>query len=145
MTPPLTKNERDERVARRALERGGDHPGEPVLRKSRRKISHPKTRQADRNGNRRELDPFCLSWDKGLKTTCYLRTLQASTIEKSTSDVKKDTRGVMRATPEPKSFTAEENNGCGIAAMMNGGAREALPISQLVLFSTHNQKTAQPK
>ena len=30
------------------------------------------------------------AWDKGLKTTYYLRTLQASNIEKSTIDVKKD-------------------------------------------------------
>jgi ribonucleoside-diphosphate reductase alpha chain len=35
------------------------------------------------------------AWDKGLKTTHYLRTLQASNIEKSTIDVKKEQRGVM--------------------------------------------------
>ena len=49
--------------------------------------------------------------------------------------VKKETRGVMGATPEPKTpglqslggagFTAEEKNVCSLEAMMNGGACEA--------------------
>jgi ribonucleoside-diphosphate reductase alpha chain len=65
------------------------------------------------------------AWDKGLKTTYYLRTLQASNIEKSTIDVKKETRGVMGSTPEPKTYTAEEKNACSLEAMMNGGTCEA--------------------
>jgi len=35
------------------------------------------------------------AWDIGLKTTYYLRTLQASKFENPTIDVKKETRGVM--------------------------------------------------
>ena len=52
------------------------------------------------------------AWDKGLKTTCYLRTLQASHIEKSTIDVKKSQRGVMAtqtaATAARESSEAEK-------------------------------------
>ncbi len=69
------------------------------------------------------------AWDKGLKTTYYLRTLQASNIEKSTIDVKKEQRGVMAtqtaATASAKQFTAEQKNACSIDAMMNGGECEA--------------------
>ena len=39
-------------------------------------------------------------------------------------DVKKN-RGLMGATPEPKTFTAEEKNACSLEAMMNGGTCEA--------------------
>ena len=70
------------------------------------------------------------AWDKGLKTTYYLRTLQASNIEKSTIDVKKEQRGVMATqtaatAAEAKTFTAEEKNACSIDAMLNGGTCEA--------------------
>ena len=68
------------------------------------------------------------AWDKGLKTTYYLRTLQASNIEKSTIDVKKEQRGVMAtqtSATAAKTFTAEEKNACGIEAMLNGGTCEA--------------------
>ena len=65
------------------------------------------------------------AWDKGLKTTYYLRTLQASNIEKSTIDVKKETRGVMGAATEPKTFTAEEKNACSLEARRNGEECEA--------------------
>ena len=74
------------------------------------------------------------AWDKGLKTTYYLRTLQASNIEKSTIDVKKEQRGVMAtqtaataatAAAGAKTFTAEEKNACSIDAMLNGGTCEA--------------------
>ena len=72
------------------------------------------------------------AWDKGLKTTYYLRPLQASNIEKSTIDVKKEQRGVMATQPaatataaEAKTFTAEEKNACSIDAMLNGGTCEA--------------------
>jgi len=51
------------------------------------------------------------AWDKGLKTTYYLRTLQASNIENSI-DVKKEQRGVMATQTAAtaagaKTFTAE--------------------------------------
>ncbi|MBC7980871.1 MAG: ribonucleoside-diphosphate reductase subunit alpha, partial [Armatimonadetes bacterium] len=70
------------------------------------------------------------AWDKGLKTTYYLRTLQASNIEKSTIDVKKEQRGVMATQTAAtaagaKTFTAEEKNACSIDAMLNGGTCEA--------------------
>jgi len=65
------------------------------------------------------------AWDKGLKTTYYLRTLQASNIEKATIDVKKEVRGGMAAGPVKREFTAEEKNACSIDAMMNGGECEA--------------------
>ncbi|MES2996884.1 MAG: ribonucleoside-diphosphate reductase subunit alpha [Verrucomicrobiota bacterium] len=64
------------------------------------------------------------AWDKGLKTTYYLRTLQASNIEKSTIDVKKEIRGGMSITPA-KTFTDEEKSACSIDAMLNGGTCEA--------------------
>ena len=70
------------------------------------------------------------AWDKGLKTTYYLRTLQASNIEKSTIDVKKEQRGVMATqtaatAAEAKQYTAAEKNACSIDAMLNGGTCEA--------------------
>jgi len=69
------------------------------------------------------------AWDKGLKTTYYLRTLQASNIEKSTIDVKKEQRGVMAtqtvAAASAKTFTETEKNVCSIDAMLNGGTCEA--------------------
>ena len=63
------------------------------------------------------------AWDKGLKTTYYLRTLQASNIEKATIDMKKEVRGL--AAGGGKTFTAEEKMACSIDAMMNGGTCEA--------------------
>jgi ribonucleoside-diphosphate reductase alpha chain len=63
------------------------------------------------------------AWDKGLKTTYYLRTLQASNIEKATIDVKKEVRGL--AAGGPKQFTEAEKNACSLDAMLNGGTCEA--------------------
>jgi ribonucleoside-diphosphate reductase alpha chain len=65
------------------------------------------------------------AWDKGLKTTYYLRPLQASTI-----DVKKEQRGVMATqtaatAAKAKQYTAAEKNACSIDAMLNGGTCEA--------------------
>jgi len=73
------------------------------------------------------------AWDKGLKTTYYLRTLQASNVEKSTLNVKKEQRGVMATqtaataatNAAKKEFTAAEQNACSIDAMLNGGECEA--------------------
>ena len=64
------------------------------------------------------------AWDKGLKTTYYLRTLQASNIEKATIDVKKEVRGSMGVAPA-KTYSAEEKNACSLDAMLNGGTCEA--------------------
>jgi len=75
------------------------------------------------------------AWDKGLKTTYYLRTLQASNIEKATIDVKKEQRGHMatqtattaaaNAAAGAKVYSAEEKMACSIDAMLNGGECEA--------------------
>jgi len=39
------------------------------------------------------------AWHTGLKTTYYLRTLGASSVEKSTVDMKKETRGAVATSP----------------------------------------------
>jgi ribonucleoside-diphosphate reductase alpha chain len=65
------------------------------------------------------------AWDKGLKTTYYLRTLQASNIEKSTIDVRKETRGLVAASSGGKDYTEAEKNACSLEAMLNGGTCEA--------------------
>ena len=73
------------------------------------------------------------AWDKGLKTTYYLRTLQASNIEKTTVEMKKEQRGHMATTTAAsaatatakKEFTESQKNACSIDAMMNGGECEA--------------------
>jgi len=63
------------------------------------------------------------AWHTGLKTTYYLRSLQASNIEKSTIDVKKEVRGV--ASNQKKQYTKAEVQACSIDAMINGGECEA--------------------
>ena len=68
-----------------------------------------------------------------LKTTYYLRTLQASNVEKSTLNVKKEQRGVVATqtaataatNAAKKEFTAAEKNACSIDAMLNGEECEA--------------------
>jgi ribonucleoside-diphosphate reductase alpha chain len=91
------------------------------------------------------------AWHAGLKTTYYLRSLGASTIEKATVAVKKDTRGAVKegtdggqnsgdagGTHQPggaqptadlvvakKIYSAEEKTACSIEAMRNGGECEA--------------------
>jgi ribonucleoside-diphosphate reductase alpha chain len=65
------------------------------------------------------------AWSKGLKTTYYLRTMQASNIEKATIDVKKTTRGTMSGDGLKPEYTAEQKNACSLDAMMNGGTCEA--------------------
>ena len=64
------------------------------------------------------------AWRAGLKTTYYLRTLQASNIEKATVQVKKDDVPQEGAS-EREIYTPEEQNACSIEAMMNGGECEA--------------------
>ncbi len=73
------------------------------------------------------------AWDKGLKTTYYLRTMQASNAEKSTIDVKKVQRGHMATqtaataatAAAKKEYTQAEQNACSIDAMLDGGECEA--------------------
>ena len=63
------------------------------------------------------------AWHTGLKTTYYLRTLGASSIEGPTTNVKKELRGVV-AGPKQE-YTAEQKMACSIEAMRNGGECEA--------------------
>jgi ribonucleoside-diphosphate reductase alpha chain len=62
------------------------------------------------------------AWHTGLKTTYYLRTLQASNIEKATVSVKKEVAGVAGGRRES---SAEEKLACSIEAMRNGTECEA--------------------
>ena len=57
------------------------------------------------------------AWTTGLKTTYYLRTLQASNIEKSTVPT--------GAGGAAKSYTPEQVKACSIEAMRNGEECEA--------------------
>jgi len=69
------------------------------------------------------------AWRKGLKTTYYLRTLGASNIEKATTSVKKEVRGIAGRTEdvaEPKKeYTEEEIKQCSLDALANGEECEA--------------------
>ena len=64
------------------------------------------------------------AWSKGLKTTYYLRTMQANNIEKSTINVAKEIRGTMAGEPK-RTYTDAEKNACSLDAMLNGGTCEA--------------------
>ncbi|QYY37113.1 ribonucleoside-diphosphate reductase subunit alpha [Ruficoccus sp. ZRK36] len=67
------------------------------------------------------------AWRKGLKTTYYLRTQQASNIEKSTVSVKKEVRGMSgeAGSESKRTYTEEEKRACSIEAMRNGEECEA--------------------
>lgn len=75
------------------------------------------------------------AWRKGLKTTYYLRTLQASNIEKATVTVKKAVRGVVgeaaapaaeEAAPDaPRTHTEAEKTACSLEARARGEECEA--------------------
>jgi len=58
------------------------------------------------------------AWERGLKTTYYLRTLNKSAIDSANRD---------RRAPEPakREFTEAEKTACSIDAMRNGGTCEA--------------------
>jgi ribonucleoside-diphosphate reductase alpha chain len=84
--------------------------------------------------NGRQLsEMYLLAWERGLKTTYYLRSQAATQIEKSTTDVNR--RGLQPRWMKNKSasadvevkreYTAEEKNSCSIEAMKNGGICEA--------------------
>ncbi len=77
---------------------------------------------------------YLLAWEKGLKTTYYLRSLAATQIEKSTTDTNR--RGLQPRWMKNKSasadvtvrreeLSAEEKAACSIEAMRNGGECEA--------------------
>jgi ribonucleoside-diphosphate reductase alpha chain len=88
------------------------------------------------------------AWHTGLKTTYYLRTLQASNVEKASLQVQKEMRGIVGgpvaaiaalvpAAPGQNAITASdsvvaehdfteaEKTACSIEAMINGGRCEA--------------------
>jgi ribonucleoside-diphosphate reductase alpha chain len=57
------------------------------------------------------------AWRKGLKTTYYLRTLQASNIEKATTQVKKEVRHLAASEPAEKVMkqcTLNPDEGCDV-------------------------------
>ena len=57
------------------------------------------------------------AWERGLKTTYYLRTLNKSSIDSANRD--------RRPAAEKKEFTADEKAVCSIEAMRSGGTCEA--------------------
>jgi ribonucleoside-diphosphate reductase alpha chain len=64
------------------------------------------------------------AWRKGLKTTYYLRSLGASSIDKGTVKVKKETRGHVASQPT-QAAPAVDPQVCRLDAMLNGGECEA--------------------
>jgi len=60
------------------------------------------------------------AWERGLKTTYYLRTLNKSAIDSSNRD-----RRTAAASEPKRDYTAEEIKTCSIEAMRNGGTCEA--------------------
>jgi len=84
--------------------------------------------------NGRQLsEMYLLAWEKGLKTTYYLRSLAATQVEKSTTDVNR--RGLQPRWMKNKSASAdvalqrgpavEGKEACSIEAARNGGICEA--------------------
>ncbi|NJK90635.1 MAG: ribonucleoside-diphosphate reductase subunit alpha [Blastochloris sp.] len=62
------------------------------------------------------------AWERGLKTTYYLRTFNKSGIDSANRERKKQD---VSATPAKREFTEEEKEACSIDAMRNGGTCEA--------------------
>ncbi len=60
------------------------------------------------------------AWDRGLKTTYYLRTINKSGIDNAARDRKKPSAAVSE-----KVYTEAEKQACSIDAMRNGGTCEA--------------------
>jgi len=65
------------------------------------------------------------AWHKGLKTTYYLRTQQASNIEKASIKVKHDVRIYQTEATQPREYTEAEKEACSLEALLNGGECEA--------------------
>jgi len=65
-------------------------------------------------------DMYLHAWEAGLKTTYYLRSVAANTIEKSTQQQRSNW-----VNQPKKEFSAEEKMACSIEAMRNGGECEA--------------------
>ena len=65
-------------------------------------------------------DMYLHAWETGLKTTYYLRSVAANTIEKSTQQQRSNW-----VNQPKKEYTADEKMACSIEAMRNGGECEA--------------------
>ena len=65
------------------------------------------------------------AWHTGLKTTYYLRSLGASSIEGPSGSGKKEIRGAMGNEPAKPEYTAAEKKVCSIEARRNGEICEA--------------------
>ena len=65
------------------------------------------------------------AWHTGLKTTYYLRSLGASSIEGPSGSGKKEIRGAMGNEPAKPEYTAAEKKDCSIEARRNGEICEA--------------------
>jgi ribonucleoside-diphosphate reductase alpha chain len=65
------------------------------------------------------------AWHKGLKTTYYLRTQQASNIEKASIKVNKEVRIYQADATQPREYTEAEKEACSLEALLNGGECEA--------------------
>ncbi len=63
------------------------------------------------------------AWERGLKTTYYLRTLNKSAIDSAHRERREPTATAVVAPK--REFTEEEKNACSIDAMRNGGTCEA--------------------
>ena len=72
------------------------------------------------NGKRLN-DMYVHAWESGLKTTYYLRSVAATTKEKSSLQ----SRPSWVSQPSKKEFTSDEKMACSIEAMRNGGECEA--------------------
>jgi ribonucleoside-diphosphate reductase alpha chain len=66
------------------------------------------------------------AWERGLKTTYYLRTLNRSAIDSAHRDNTRTGAATKQVDDVPRrEFTAEEKTVCSIEAMRNGGTCEA--------------------
>lgn len=63
------------------------------------------------------------AWERGLKTTYYLRTLNKSTIDNANRERRAEP--VAAVTPAKREYSEAEKNACSIEAMRNGGTCEA--------------------
>ena len=65
------------------------------------------------------------AWERGLKTTYYLRTLNRSAIDSAHRDAARTTTPSPAVEAPKREHTAEEKTACSIEAMRNGGTCEA--------------------
>jgi ribonucleoside-diphosphate reductase alpha chain len=66
-------------------------------------------------------DVYFLAWEMGLKTTYYLRTLAASSVEKATVSLKRQTIGLIPAAPISYASGHASSNGASARVGENAG------------------------